>query len=102
VVSNSAQRSLCEVYRTIFMLASGERTPHNSHNNTIITNCTRFIKPRYKDNGCSTLIFSLVCVLITFVVNVIIAYRMVSRTWQNCKIAPVFHPVLTQFYLVSR
>jgi len=39
VVSNSAQRSFCEVYRTIiFMLASGERTPQN---------CTRFTKPRY-------------------------------------------------------
>jgi len=27
--SNLAQRSFCEVYRTTFMLASGERTPHN-------------------------------------------------------------------------
>jgi len=34
----------------------------------------------YKDNGCSTLIFILVCVLVTSVVNVTIAYRMVSRT----------------------
>ena len=55
---------------------------------TIITNCTRFTKPRYvivkidlfKDNVCSTLIFILVCVLITFVVNAIIVYHMVSRT----------------------
>jgi len=34
----------------------------------------------YKDNGCSTCIFILVCVLLTFVVYVMIAYRMVSRT----------------------
>jgi len=32
VVSNSVQHSFCEVYRTIFMLASGEHTPYNSHN----------------------------------------------------------------------
>jgi len=59
----------------------------------------------YKDNGCSTLILILLCVLVTFVVNVIIAYRMVSRTENTVKIAiiaPVFHPVLTRFYLVSR
>jgi len=71
----------------IFMLASGERNLH--HITVTIANCTRFTKPRhvivktdlYKDNGCSTLIFFiLVCVLITFVVNVIIVYRMVSRT----------------------
>jgi len=55
---------------------------------TIITNYTRFTKPRYiiveidlyRDNSCSTLIFILVCVLVTFVVNVIIVNRMVSRT----------------------
>jgi len=55
---------------------------------TMITNCTRFTKPHYiivkidlyKDNGCSTLIFILVCVLITFMVNAIIVHRMVSRT----------------------
>jgi len=77
------------------------------------TNCklTRFTKPRYiivkidlcKDNDCSTLIFILVCFLITFVINVIIAYRMVSRTQVKIAIiAPVFLPVLTWFYLVSR
>jgi len=61
---------------------------HRTVTMTIITNRTRLTKPRYiivkidlyKDNGCSTLIFILVCVLITFVVNVIISYGMVSRT----------------------
>jgi len=90
VVSNAVQRSFGEVYRTIFMLAN---VHHRTVTITIITNCTQFIKPRYiivkidlyKDNGCSTLIFILVYVLVTFVVNVIIAYRMVSRTQsQNC------------------
>jgi len=77
--------SVGKVYRTIFMLANEQ---HRTVTITIITNCTRFTKPRYiilkidlyKDNSCSTLICILVCVLITFVVNVIIAYRMVSRT----------------------
>jgi len=47
--------------------------------------------------------FNLVCVLITFVVNVIIAYRIYGQ--QNTvkiAIAPVFHPILARFYLVSR
>jgi len=46
VVSNSAQ--FCEVYRIrpIFMLANvGLR--HRTVTITIITNCTRFTKPRY-------------------------------------------------------
>jgi len=44
----SVQCSFCEVYRTTFMLASGECSLHHiTVTITIITNCTRFIKPHY-------------------------------------------------------
>jgi len=109
MVSNLVQRSFCEVYRTIFMLSN---VHHRTVTITIITNCTWFTEPRYiiakidldKDNGYSTLIFILVCVLIAFEANVIhIAWLAEhSQNCNNCTFLPSSSSMLLRFCLVSR